>query len=85
MPPSPYEFFFKRGKPFMQRTVRDDVVTLIASLVGFTVGYLLIGDDQPWVFAFVVGAGVLAIAVQGVVRHVIRQRRDAASRMAPPD
>jgi hypothetical protein len=84
MTPSPSEFFFRR-KPFMARSVRDDVVTLIASLVGFTAGYLLTGDDEPSVFAFVVGAGVLAIAVQGVVRHVIRQRRDAASRMAPPD
>jgi hypothetical protein len=85
MPPSPYEFFFKRGKPFMQRTVRDDVVTLIASLVGFTVGYLLIGDDQPWVFAFVVGAGVLMIGVHAVIRHVVRQRREAGSGFPPPD
>jgi hypothetical protein len=84
MPPSPSEFFFRR-KPFMQRTVRDDVVGLIATLVGFTAGYLLIGDDRPLVFAFVLGAGVLMIGVQGVIRHVVRQRRDAGSGFPPPD
>ena len=82
---SPYEFFFKRGKPFMQRTVRDDVVTLIAGLAGFAAAYVLSSDDQPLLFAVVLGTGVLMIAVQAVVRHVIRQRRDAGSGFPPPD
>jgi hypothetical protein len=85
MPRSPYEFFFKRGKPFMERTVRDDVVALVAGLVGFTAAYLLSGDDQPSVFAVFGGAALVVFVAHGVVRHVIRQRRDAASRMAPPD
>jgi hypothetical protein len=82
---SPYEFFFKRGKPFMQRTVKDDFVALLASLAGFTAGYLLVGDDQPWVFAFVIGAGVLMIPVHSVIRYVVRQRRNAGSGSSPPE
>jgi hypothetical protein len=80
---SPSEFFFRRRKPFMQRTVRDDVVALLAGLAGFAAGYLLIGDEQPSVFAFFVGAGLVAIVAQGVVRHLIRQRRD--ERALPPE
>jgi hypothetical protein len=85
MPPSPSEFFFKRRKPFMERTVRDDFVALLASLAGFTAGYLLIGDDQPWVFAFVIGAGLLMIPVHSVIRHVVRRRRNAGSGFPPPE
>jgi hypothetical protein len=85
MPRAPHEYLFKKGKPFMQRTMRDDVVALIASLVGFAAGYVLIGDDQPLLFAVFLGAGVLMIGVQAVIRRVIRQRRDAGSGFPPPD
>lgn len=80
---SPSEFFFRRRKPFMERTLRDDVVALLASLAGVAAGYLLIGDDQPLVFAFVVGAGVVVLVAQNVVRFLIRQRRD--ERALPPE
>ena len=79
----PHELFKRR--PFMERTVRDDLIGLVAGLVGFTAAYLLSGDVAVWPFAIVVGVGLLVVAAQGCLRHVIRQRRDARSGFPPPE
>jgi hypothetical protein len=80
---APHELFKRR--PFMERTFQDDVKVLTGGLVGFTAAALLFGDVAPLGFAIFLGAGLLLLVVENTVRHVIRQRRDAASRMAPPD
>src|SRR5436190_646837 len=44
MPRAPHELFKRR--PFVERTVRDDAVGLIAGLVGFSAAYLLSDDGE---------------------------------------
>jgi hypothetical protein len=62
--------------PLMQRTLRDDLKWALGFLSGVTIGYFVLGADDPSLWLdFVVGAAVL-IVVLNVLRRV-RARRKA--------
>ena len=64
-----------RLPPLLQRSLRHDVMWAFAVLVGATVGYLLLGADDPGLLLGSVVGVVLVILVVNVVRR-LRPRRN---------
>ena len=63
-------------RPIMERTLRDDLKCALVVLAGATVGYFLIGADDPSVLLGIsVGCAVVIIALTILRRGVLNMHR----------
>jgi hypothetical protein len=63
------------NKPFVERSLWDDVVGAVCVLFGVTVGWLVFGADDPGVLVASVVGLVIGVAGINVVRRARLRRR----------
>jgi hypothetical protein len=62
-------------KPFMERSLWDDVLGALGVLLGAAFGWLVFGADDPGVLAASVVALAIGVAGINVVRRAMLRRR----------
>jgi inner membrane protein involved in colicin E2 resistance len=63
-----------RIPPVMERSLRDDVKVAFCILLGATLGYLLLGADDPGLLVGALVGNVVLIVVLNVVRRMSPRR-----------
>jgi hypothetical protein len=63
---------WRKLPPFMERTLRDDVMLAVCILVGAALGALVFGADAASMQGFVIGAVAMIVVLQ-VLRFVVRR------------